>query len=141
MKPTAHPLAPGSWLGLLGGGQLGRMFCAAAQRLGFRVCVLDPADQGPAAAVADRHIKASYTDRAALNELAQLCLACTTEFENVPAQSLEFLAERTIVAPAAGAVSIAQDRAAEKQFAQHAGLPVAPYEQVRNVTDIDRLDA
>jgi len=78
--------------GVLGGGQLGRMFCMAAQTLGYRVCVLDPAPDSVAGAVAEKQILADYTDPAALAELATLCRAVTTEFENVPAQSLERLA-------------------------------------------------
>lgn len=120
-------LPPGSWLGVLGGGQLGRMFCQAAQRLGYRVCVLDPELDGIASRVADRHIRASYVDEAALQELGELCQAVTTEFENVPAAALERLATMTRVAPAAASVAIAQDRVAEKRFFTEAGVPVAPY--------------
>ena len=85
---SLDPIAPGGWLGLLGGGQLGRMFCHAAQSLGYKVAVLDPAADGPAAMVADRHIQAAYDDAAGLAALAGLCPAVTTEFENVPAESL-----------------------------------------------------
>src|SRR5882672_8940106 len=98
---TSTPIAPGAWLGLLGGGQLGRMFCMAAQSLGYRVAVLDPGDDSPAGSVADRHLRADYLDRAALGELASLCRAATTEFENVPAAALEFLAQGARVTPAA----------------------------------------
>ncbi|NDP44000.1 MAG: 5-(carboxyamino)imidazole ribonucleotide synthase, partial [Aromatoleum sp.] len=72
---------PGAWLGLLGGGQLGRMFCMAAQSLGYKVVVLDPAAEGPATGVADRHLRADYLDPGALAELAALARAATTEFE------------------------------------------------------------
>jgi 5-(carboxyamino)imidazole ribonucleotide synthase len=122
-----RPLAPGSWLGLLGGGQLGRMFCMAAQSLGFRVCVLDPGEDSPAGSVADRHLRAGYLDAAALDELARGCAAATTEFENVPAGALERLARDIVVSPAAAAVAIAQDRIAEKAFVRDAGIEVAPY--------------
>ena len=81
-------IPPGQWLGVLGGGQLGRMFCMAAQTMGYRVCVLDPGADSPAGAVADRQIQADYLDPAALAELATLCRAVTTEFENVPADAL-----------------------------------------------------
>lgn len=120
-------LPPGSWLGVLGGGQLGRMFCQAAQRLGYRVCVLDPELDGIASRVADRHICAQYVDRDALQELGELCQAVTTEFENVPSAALEHLAAYTRVAPGAASVAIAQDRVAEKRFFTEAGVPVAPY--------------
>ena len=72
-------IPPGAWLGLLGGGQLGRMFCMAAQSLGYKVCVLDPGDDSPAGAVADRHLRADYEDPVALEELARLCHSATTD--------------------------------------------------------------
>ena len=105
-----------TWLGIMGGGQLGRMFAHAAQALGYRVAVLEPQADCPAGQVADRHIEAAYTDEKALGELAALSVAVSTEFENVPAQSLRFLAERSFVAPGADSVAIAQDRVREKQF-------------------------
>jgi len=129
-------IAPGGWLGLLGGGQLGRMFCHAAQSLGYRVAVLDPAADGPAAMVADRHIQAAYDDAAGLAELAQLCRAVTTEFENVPADSLRALAAQCRVSPAADAVAIVQDRIAEKTFIAAQGIPVAPHAAIRAAQDL-----
>src|SRR5262249_53079787 len=81
----------------------------------------------PAGAVADRHIRAPYEDKAALTELARLCAAISTEFENVPSASLEFLGNHTFVSPAASCVAIAQDRVAEKRFICGAGVPVAPH--------------
>src|SRR5207249_7302760 len=91
---------PGAWLGLLGGGQLGRMFCMAAQSLGYKVAVLDPGNHSPAGSVADRHIRAEYLDPHGLAELAALVAAATTEFENVPAEALDFLARTARVSPA-----------------------------------------
>jgi len=134
------PIAPGAWLGLLGGGQLGRMFCMAAQSLGFKVCVLDPGDDSPAGAVADDHLRADYLDQAALAELARRCRAVTTEFENVPAAALAFLAQHCSVSPHAASVAIAQDRIEEKRFLATAGIGVAPHAVIRLVTDFDRLD-
>lgn len=134
MKPAG--LAPGSWLAVLGGGQLGRMFCMAAQTLGFRVCVLDPASECPAADVADRHLKANYDDADALAEIARSCVAATTEFENVPADALKFLADRIRVAPSAEAVAIAQNRIAEKSFLRRSGLPVGDYAVIANAQDL-----
>ena len=125
MKPA--PLSAGSWVAVLGGGQLGRLFCMAAQSLGYRVCVLDPAADCPAGAVADRHLQADYDDPSALADIARTCAAATTEFENVPAQALRFLAGQIRVAPAAESVAIAQDRIAEKFFLRHTGLPVGEY--------------
>lgn len=132
-------IAPGGWLGLLGGGQLGRMFCMAAQSLGYKVVVLDPAEAGPAASVADRHIVADYLDARGLEELAGVALATTTEFENVPAAALDFLAARARVAPAAPSVAIAQDRISEKTFLHGHGIAVAPFAVVREAADLDAL--
>jgi 5-(carboxyamino)imidazole ribonucleotide synthase len=121
------PILPGAWLGMVGGGQLGRMFCFAAQAMGYRVAVLDPDPTSPAGTVADRHLRAAYDDETALTELARLCAAVSTEFENVPAQSLDTLAKTTFVSPAGRCVAIAQDRIAEKRFIAAAGVPVAPH--------------
>ena len=139
--PATRALAPRSWLGLLGGGQLGRMFAHAAQSLGYRVCVLDPDPLSPAAAVADRHLCAAYSDESALAELAALCPAATTEFENVPAASLDFLAARSVVSPDGASVSIAQDRIAEKSFVRGCGIATAPYLEIRSTEDCTRADA
>ncbi len=129
------PLPPGSWLGVLGGGQLGRMFCMAAQSLGYRVCVLDPGADSPAGAVADRHLQADYLDEAALSEMATSCRAVTTEFENVPARALDRLATQVIVAPAGASVAIAQDRIDEKAFVRNSGLETAPYRALHSLDD------
>jgi 5-(carboxyamino)imidazole ribonucleotide synthase len=138
-KPTAVPapvpLAPGSWLGLLGGGQLGRMFCMAAQSLGYRVVVLDPGAQSPAGSVADRHVEADYLDPRGLAALRELCGAVTTEFENVPAAALEFLGRDLRVTPGAASVAIAQDRISEKTFVSGHGFPVAPFAVLRGASD------
>jgi len=130
------PLAPGAWLGVLGGGQLGRMFCMAAQTLGYRVCVLEPEEACPAGAVADRHIAAPYDDAGALDALAALCDAVTTEFENVPAPSLSRLAARCFVSPGADAVSIAQDRLQEKNFLRACGAGTAPFAAIADESDL-----
>ncbi len=132
-------LNPGHWLGLLGGGQLGRMFCYAAHSLGYKVMVLDPDADSPAGAVADRHLQNEYDDASALKELAMHCRAVTTEFENVPAPTLSWLAQHTVVAPNAHAVSVAQDRIAEKRFMQSCGLAVAPYAVIQQLQDFETL--
>jgi 5-(carboxyamino)imidazole ribonucleotide synthase len=121
------PILPGAWLGMVGGGQLGRMFCFAAQAMGYRVAVLDPDEASPAGAVADRHLRAAYDDEASLTELARLCAAVSTEFENVPATSLDFLARTTFVSPAGRCVAVAQNRIAEKRFIAESGVAVAPH--------------
>ncbi|MBP8214990.1 MAG: 5-(carboxyamino)imidazole ribonucleotide synthase [Propionivibrio sp.] len=120
-------IQPGATLGLLGGGQLGRMFVLAARALGYRVTVLDLDADSPAAQVADHHLAAAYDDESALEQLARECAAVTTEFENVPAASLEFLAARVPVRPGANAVAIAQDRALEKRFLLDNGLATARF--------------
>lgn len=141
--PFVPGTTPATWLGVMGGGQLGRMFAHAAQTMGYRVAVLEPEDNSPAAQVAEKHIRAAYTDEAGLAELAQLCVAVTTEFENVSAQSLATLAERVFTAPAAAGVSIAQDRVAEKTFfteaASASGVLPAPYCVIRSEADIDAV--
>jgi 5-(carboxyamino)imidazole ribonucleotide synthase len=134
-------LPPGSWLGLLGGGQLGRMFAMAAQSLGYRVMVLDPGADSPAGAVADEHLRADYLDDRALAQLAQRCRAASTEFENVPAEALRFLARHCSVSPGAEAVAIAQDRIAEKRFVAGCEIAVAPHAVIQRSEDCDAIDA
>lgn len=134
------PVAPGSWLGLLGGGQLGRMFTMAAQSMGYRVIVVDPGEHSPAGSVADCHIRSDYFDISALDELARRCAAVTTEFENVPAEALRRLANHCAVSPSADSVGVAQDRAREKRFLSGIGLGTAPYAVIASATDIDRAD-
>jgi 5-(carboxyamino)imidazole ribonucleotide synthase len=139
--PSADAIAPGAWLGLLGGGQLGRMFCMAAQSLGYKVAVLDPDSESPAGSIADRHIAADYLDAEALATLRALCRGATTEFENVPSAALEFLARELRVAPGAASVAIAQDRISEKTFVAGHGFPVAPFTVLRTRADVARVDA
>ncbi len=134
-------LVPGSWLGMIGGGQLGRMFCHSAQSLGYKVAVLDPDTHSPAGAVADLHICAAYDDAQALARLGDLCQAVSTEFENVPAQSLLTLAQHTRVTPSGDAVGIVQDRIREKAFISQAGVPVAPYAAIESLEDLQAADS
>jgi len=117
------------------------MFCMAAQSLGYRVCVLDPAADAPAGAVAEDQIVAAYDDPAALEELGRRCAAVTTEFENVPARSLERLARYCPVRPLAAAVAVAQDRITEKDFIRSCGVEVAPHAAVTATTDLASLHA
>ena len=114
-------------LGVLGGGQLGRMFVHAAQVHGYRVTVLEPDAASPAGAAADAHLRAGYADAAALAELATGCAAVTTEFENVPASALRTLATTCTVSPPAAAVEVCQHRAREKGVFLAAGVPCAPH--------------
>ena len=134
-------ILPSAMLGMLGGGQLGRFFVIAAHEMGYRVTVLDPDVNSPAGKIADEHICAAFDDEAALKKLAKTCLAITTEFENVPADSLAFLARTTPVRPSAQSVAIAQHRVSEKDFLKNAGLPVAPYAVIDSAADLPGDDS
>lgn len=129
-------ILPGATLGVLGGGQLGRMFTLAAHSMGYRVAVLDPDPHSPAGLIASQHIQAGYNDHAGLQMLGDECAAVTTEFENVPAESLEFLAQFCQVRPDAGAVRIAQDRIQEKTFIREQGLDTAPFVAIYDAGDL-----
>lgn len=133
---SARPVLAPATLGMLGGGQLGRYFVMAAHEMGYEVWVLDPDPTSPAGRIADRHLVAAYDDPSAITELAAACAAVTTEFENVPAGTLDGLSARTIVAPSASAVAVAQDRIAEKSFLLEHGLPVGPVTFVRTEADL-----
>jgi 5-(carboxyamino)imidazole ribonucleotide synthase len=135
---SIEPILPGATLGVLGGGQLGRMFCVAARTMGYRVVVLDPDPLCGAGLIADVHIQAEYTDQAALEKMAQQCDAITLEFENIPSQSVRFVAEKTPVYPAADSLEIAQNRDSEKQFALKAGLQPVPYFAVLQEFDLQQ---
>jgi 5-(carboxyamino)imidazole ribonucleotide synthase len=124
---VAKSQTPLNSIGLLGGGQLGRMLVHAAQAQGFAVTVLEPDPHSPAGAAANAHLCAAYTDPHALATLAQNCCAVTTEFENVPAQALRELALALPVSPPASAVEVCQHRALEKQCFAQAGVPCAPH--------------
>ena len=123
---------PGKMLGLLGGGQLGLLFTKAAQCLGYQVTVLDPVPESPAGRVADHFICADYADHHALLELSTRCVAITTEFENIPAESLRKLAETCVVCPDAHSVSIAQNRISEKEFLIENDFSVVPFAVIAN---------
>jgi len=130
-------ILPGATLGLLGGGQLGRMFTVAARTLGYRVTVLDPDPLSPAAEFATGHLNTAYTHPVSLEELAKTCAAVTTEFENAPAEALNELARHTLVRPSGSAVAVAQDRSAEKGFFKSNGFPVGPFAVINAATDFD----
>ena len=125
---TAFPLPPGSTIGILGGGQLGRMLALAAGRLGFDVAVLDPEAGGPASRVSAYEVVGAYDDPAALAELARLADVVTFEFENVPAAAVEHLTRLGVpVAPGARALAVAQDRVEEKTFLNGAGVATVAF--------------
>lgn len=127
MSQDRTVILPGATLGVLGGGQLGRMFAHAAQAMGYFTAVLDPDATSPAGLVSHHHIRTGYEDPQGLAELAKRCAAVTTEFENVPAGALNTLAQSLPVSPAGASVAIAQDRAAEKAHFVQCGVPVAPH--------------
>jgi 5-(carboxyamino)imidazole ribonucleotide synthase len=133
------PIQPGATLGVLGGGQLGRMFVHAAQRLGYRCVVLDPDPDSPAGQVAEHHLQADYGDTDALAHLSGLALAVTTEFENVPAQTLRDLSDRVRVVPDAAAVAICQDRALEKAQFARCRVACAPYAVVDSESSLETV--
>ena len=132
-------------LGVMGGGQLGRMFVQVAQRMGYRTVVLEPDARSPAAEASSAHINSAYNDADGLGQLAQLADAITCEFENVPAFSLRTLAQTRPVAPAADCVAIAQDRLAEKahfaRTAKTSGIGPAPYAAIASLEQAQQADA
>ena len=147
------PISPGTvsasgqpaTLGVMGGGQLGRMFVHAAQRLGFFTAVLDPDPDSPAGRVSHHHIQTGYSDASGLAQLACLCAAVTTEFENVPAGALQLLAAQRPVAPGPAAVAIAQDRIQEKSHfvacAGVSGVRCAPYAVIETPEQLPAVPA
>lgn len=135
------PIQPGSTLGVMGGGQLGRMFVHAAQSLGYFTAVLDPDPVSPAGRVAHYHIATAYLDEAGLAQLMQRSHAITTEFENVPAPALRTLGAHRPVAPSADAVAVCQDRAAEKSHFMQCGVPCALHAVLDSDADVERVPA
>ncbi|MEM8760526.1 MAG: 5-(carboxyamino)imidazole ribonucleotide synthase [Pseudomonadota bacterium] len=130
------PLPPGSVIGILGGGQLGRMLAIAAARLGLHAHVFDPSPGGPASEVAREATAAAYDDTAALEAFARAVDVATFEFENVPASVAETLARHTVVRPNARAFAVAQDRTEEKRFLEGIGLTCAPWAPIDSADDI-----
>jgi len=135
------PVLPGATLGVLGGGQLGRMFVHAAQRMGYETAVLDPDPASPAGLVAHHHVQTPYLDERGLAQLMQRSAAITTEFENVPAAALTMIAAQRPVAPGAEAVSICQHRAAEKAQFARCGVPCAPHAVIETSEQLASVDA
>lgn len=134
------PLLPGATLGVMGGGQLGRMFVHAAQQAGYFTAVLDPDADSPAGRVSHHHVHADYLDSDGLARLSRLADAITTEFENVPARALASLAGDVPVAPGAEAVSIAQDRIREKAHFVRCGVACAPYAAIETADQLAAVD-
>ncbi|HFD87456.1 MAG TPA: ATP-grasp domain-containing protein, partial [Gammaproteobacteria bacterium] len=126
---------------MLGGGQLGRMFTVAAQTMGYQVVVLDPDLRSPAGCIADQHIRAGFTDEAALDQMADVCDVVTTEFENIPASVLRHLSQRIPVHPSAEAVEITQNRIREKRFVRDIGLKTTHFAAIEGAGDITAVEA
>lgn len=139
-KTNTAPIAPGACIGILGGGQLGRMTAIAAAEMGYRCLILEPQEGCPASHVAD-HIAGAYEDEAVLARFAEACDVVTLEFENVPVDALKFLEERVPVRPGSHALKIAQDRILEKQFLNDAGIGTAPWAEITDEQSLkDAID-
>lgn len=141
MNERQTVILPGATLGVLGGGQLGRMFVHAAQAMGYFTAVLDEDAASPAGLVSHHHIRTGYEDPQGLAMLARACDAVTTEFENVPAAALDTLARSLPVSPAGSAVAIAQDRAREKAHFVQCGVPVAPHAVIETAAQLAAVPA
>jgi len=131
-------ILPGASIGVLGSGQLGRMFAIAARRMGYRVHVLSPDDDTPTGQVADVEIKAAYDDLDRLAEFARAVRVVTFEFENVPSSSIDAIERFAPVRPAGSVLHTTQDRLREKTFLDAAGLPVAPFRSVGSLEELER---
>jgi 5-(carboxyamino)imidazole ribonucleotide synthase len=129
-------LLPGATIGVMGGGQLGRMFAIAARRMGYRVHTFSPEENGPAAQFSDRATAASYEDEAAVTGFARAIDVLTFEFENIPRRTIEWAAREQVVRPGGEVVLIAQNRLREKEFLAGANFPVAPFRRVASVADL-----
>ena len=133
-------IEPDSTLGMLGGGQLGRMFALAAAQMGYKVWVFDPNQHSPAGEVASRHIQAEYDDYDALTEFGNGCAVVTTEFENIPASTLKYLQDYCLVCPSPDAVHIAQNRIREKTFVNDLGIPTSTFISVEQLSDLNQSE-
>ncbi len=137
MTQDITALPPGSMIGILGGGQLGRMLSLAASKLGFRSHIYCPDPLSPAFEVTPHKTVAAYDDEAALAAFADAADVVTYEFENVPAATAEFLAARKPLRPGANALAVSQDRLAEKSFLASKNIPVAPHRAVETLADLE----
>lgn len=130
------PLLPGGTIGILGGGQLGKMSAQAARRLGYKVRTFDPSATACAALVADEHITADWDDRAALRRFAEGCGRITLEFENIPPATVEFVAQFAPCHPSADVLAICQNRRREKEFLRAADIPCAPFVVLSSLAEL-----
>jgi 5-(carboxyamino)imidazole ribonucleotide synthase len=132
---------PDATLGMIGGGQLGRMFTIAARSMGYRVIILDPDPHSPAGNIADQHIQADFNDHAALDMLGDSCVAITSEFENLPVESLSRLQRHCPVHPAPDVVAMAQDRLLEKTFLDEHDFPTVAFYPIQTLDDLEEAMA
>ncbi len=133
---TSHSIPPGSVLGILGGGQLGRMFCMEARRMGYRTLVWTGGLEAPAMVVADEAIDEPFDSAGALEAFVSKALAATVEFENIPRETLEAVAARIPLHPSPNAVAICQHREREKAFLKRHGIPCAPFAVVASAEEL-----
>ena len=133
-------IKPPSMLGMLGGGQLGKFFVEAAHRFGYRVTVLDPDQESPAGKIADDHICSSFSDKSSLDLLVKNCEAISTEFENIPSETINYLEERVRTHPNALAISIVQRRIKEKEFIKDLELPIGPCEPINSIESFSEFE-
>ena len=133
-------IKPPSMLGMLGGGQLGKFFVEAAHRFGYEVTVLDPDQESPAGKIADDHICSSFSDKSSLDLLVKNCEAISTEFENIPSETINYLEKRVRTHPNALAISIVQRRIKEKEFIKGLELPIGPYEPINSIESFSEFE-
>ena len=130
------PLTTGATIGILGGGQLGRMLSVAASRLGFKTCVFEPGGDCPASHVSNYHFKADYDDEDALRAFAKAVDVVTYEFENIPTSALDIVEAICPIRPGREALRVSQDRLTEKEFLTGLGLKTAPFAAVDSAEDM-----
>lgn len=137
MKNLSNFIEPGSTIGIIGGGQLGRMMAFSAKERGYKVAVLDPTKNCPTAQVADHHIEAAYNDAEALNKLAEISDVLTYEFENVDASTIKKVIDQVRVPQGTNLLLITQNRLKEKEFLKKSGIPVAAYAKIKTVEELN----
>ncbi|MDH3526769.1 MAG: 5-(carboxyamino)imidazole ribonucleotide synthase [Gammaproteobacteria bacterium] len=130
-------ILPGATLGMIGGGQLGRMFTIAARSMGYQVIILDPDPHSPAGTIADQHIQADYNDHAALDMLGDYCAVVTTEFENISLASLTRLQQHCPVRPAPETIAMMQDRLLEKEYLDEHDFPTVAFYSIQTAEDLE----
>ena len=133
-------IKPPAMLGMLGGGQLGKFFVEAAHHLGYEVTVLDPDQESPAGKIADDHICSSFSDKNSLDLLVKNCEAISTEFENIPSETINYLEKRVRTHPNALAISIVQRRIKEKEFIKGLELPIGPCEPINSIESFSEFE-